>query len=170
VIRMGEKFEQVVDGIPGSEYDKIEAAVISKNGQHVAYVAGTDSDHFVVMDGKAGQSFEEIIKDTLVFSPDSGHVAYGTLKDGKYSIMLDGKSVGEYEGVGAPVFTADGKHIAFRAGVNKQSFVFVNGVPLMSHSGIVCEPVFRKDGVLEFMSVEKGILYRVTSKGFLPAP
>ena len=38
------------------------------------------------------------------------------------------------------------------------------------YTGIVCEPTFRKDGLLEFLTVEKGILYRVTSKAFLPAP
>jgi len=170
VARKGEKLMQVVDGTPSPEYDKMEAAVFSEKGQHVAYVAGTDSERFAVVDGVVGPGFESIINDTLVFSADGGSVAYGALKDGKYRIMADGKAVGEYDGVGMPSFSPDGKHIVFRAGMGKQAFVFVDGTQVPSYAGIVCEPTFRKDGVLEFMTVEKGILYRVTSNAFLPTP
>ena len=136
----------------------------------MAYVAGTESENFVVVDGKVGPAFEEIVADTLVFSPNGEHVAFGGVSKGKFSMMQDGKSLGEYDGVGPASFSSDGKHIAFRAGIGSQSFIFVDGTPVPRFTGIVCEPIFRKDGVLEFLSVDAGILYRVTSKAFLPTP
>ena len=169
-VRKGEKVVQIIDDKPGPEYDKLEAALFSENGQHVAYLAGTEAARFVVVDGKEQTDFEEIVKNTLVFSPDGGRVAYGALKNGKYRMVVDGTASGAYDGVGVPSFSPDGKHVTYRAGKSEQALVFVDGTEVPGYTGLVCEPVFRKDGVLEFMTAEKGILYRVTSKAFLPNP
>ena len=170
VARKGEKLVQVIDGKEDPEYDKVEAAFFSENGKRVAYVAGTDLERFLVVDGTPERGFEEIIKDTVVFSKDGGRLAYGVAKKDKYSLMVNGKLSDEYEGMGVPSFSPDGKHLVFRAGISRKSVVFVDGNTVPNYSGIVCEPVFRKDGVLEFLAVEKGSLYRVTNKAFLPAP
>ena len=160
----------MIDGKAGPEYDKAEPAMFSENGDHVAYLAGTEAERFVVVDGKAQSDFEEIVKNTLVMSSDGMRVAYGALKNGKYKMVIDGKTSGEYDAVGVPSFSPDGKHVTYRAGKNEQAIVFVDGDEVPNYIGLVCEPVFRKDGVLEFMTAEKGILYRITSKAFLPTP
>ena len=160
----------VFDENPGPEYDYAVSVNISPDGKRVAHGAQQDSKQFVVVDGKAQSDFEEIAKNTLVMSSDGMRVAYGALKNGKYKMVIDGKTSGEYDAVGVPSFSPDGKHVTYRAGKNEQAIVFVDGDEVPNYIGIVCEPVFRKDGVLEFMTAEKGILYRITSKAFLPTP
>jgi len=52
--------------------------------------------------------YDDIIGESLLFSPDSNHLAYTALKDNKWFIMLDEQAGPKYDRLYKPAFTADG--------------------------------------------------------------
>lgn len=162
--RKGEKWVAVVDDQAGREYAKLETPIFSENSQHVAYVAGDESGRFLVVDGKAGTEYEQVLKETVVFSSTGEFVAYAAvLPSKKTGIIVNDKVLGEYDSVGAPSFSPDGRHVTYRASVGDNLSVYVDGQVVTENIALVCEPVYRHDGVLEYMATEKGMLFRVTS-------
>ncbi|MEI8234620.1 MAG: hypothetical protein WCH57_08035 [Verrucomicrobiota bacterium] len=168
VVRKGEKFAVLVDGKEEPMYEKLDPPVFSEDGRHVAYVAGTMTGRLVVVDGQPGPEFEQILKDSLCFSADGSRCVYEGLKNGRCALMADGKPLGEYDALGTPSFSPDGKHLVCRAGRGEHVFVCIDGEEVSRYSDLVCEPVFRRDGVLEWLAIDNGGLFRVTSRAFAP--
>src|SRR5262245_28146031 len=54
-----------------------EIFAVSPDSQHVAYGAHAGRKQFVIVDGKAGKSYQVILGSMLRFSPDSRRLAYG---------------------------------------------------------------------------------------------
>ena len=78
---------------------------------------------------------------------------------------MDGKAGQEYDGVGARAFSADGKHVAYVAVTGTMDCVVVDGQAGPTYGGVPCGPVFRADGVMEYLAISKepgSVLYRVT--------
>ena len=67
---------------------------------------------------------------------------------------------------GSPVFSSDGRRVAYAAKKAGKCLVVVDGQPGPEHDRVPCGPVFRSDGVLEYLAVEEAaegsVLYRVT--------
>ncbi len=63
-----------------------------------------------------GPECDEILVESITFSPDGKHLAYGIRRDGKWSIVSDGvvgpsaDAIGKASGVH---FSSDGKHLAY---------------------------------------------------------
>ena len=104
----------------GKSYGYISDLVSSKDGRHFAYIAikaGGEERMSIVVDGNEGQLFDKIV--SPVFSPDGRFLVYRARQDGKRFIVvsdLKGKVLRQhkdYEMVFQPVFTEDGKSVAY---------------------------------------------------------
>ncbi len=191
VAKRGSKYLVVVDGKPGPEYrDIVEGSpLFSPDGKRVAYAAmKPDKLVFAVVDGIPGPGHDGIDNHTLVFSPDGKRVAYAAKKGRKWLLVVDpspgdsrlrqgyagqageagGKGGPEYDRIRKPVFSPDGKRVAYvaqkgnwgRGGV--QIFqVVVDGQPGPVYDEIVTRPTFHADGRVEYLAVEYETLLRV---------
>lgn len=108
----------VVDGNKWKEYDHVGAPSFSPNSRRVAFVAYSKGKQLVVVDGKEGRHYDEVLvtwektADFLSypynpygmanwqwqhFSPDSRHVAYVAKCNGKWRIVVDGVEASSYD-------------------------------------------------------------------------
>lgn len=89
---------------------------ISPDGKRVAYSSYDGVWRFVLDDATVHQSSD--MASGVRFSKDGAHVAYVLLGDEDKSPGIDGKEVGRFDDVKSPVFSPDGKKVAFgvRAG------------------------------------------------------
>jgi len=105
------------DGVKENKYEEASALVYSRDGSLHAYTARRGNNWFVVLNGKEGSAFDRVV--TPLFSPDSRQLIYRARKDGKRFVVVtdrDGNVINQhpaYEQVFQPVFTADGKSIAY---------------------------------------------------------
>ncbi len=102
---------------------------ISPDSRHTAYVAKAGDKMVVVVDGKEGKSYDEILSGTPIFSPDSRFVAYAA-KDGNQSfVVTDGREGKRYDGIikGILTFSPDSQHVAYAAKSGNSWFVVLDG-------------------------------------------
>ena len=92
----------------------------------IYYAAKKGNKWYAVIDGKESREYDEIAKDTPIFSSDSKHAAYAAGRGLKCFVVLDGKEGPEYESIskGARYFSPDGKHMAYAA-QNKTKWLMV---------------------------------------------
>ena len=120
----------VVDGQTGPWYRRIgELCLFCGSSAHVS------SAHFGHRSDMANGKFVLGHDNAygVVFSPDGNQVAYPAGTRDKVRIIHDGKPGPAYHGVGAPVFSADGKRLAYTATVgdddNSEQLVVIDGEP-----------------------------------------
>ncbi|XHR29138.1 MAG: WD40 repeat domain-containing protein [Chthoniobacteraceae bacterium] len=167
IARKINQWVSVVDGTAGTTaYDKMEALTFSADSQHFAYMGGDETGRFVAFDGKPGPEYPEIVKDSLIFAPTGASYAYCAIQENhKTAVVLNGKPLAEYETVGTPAFSPDGRHLTYRVNEGSQLFVHLDGKPVYGPTSLVTEPVIRRDGVLEFLLIDDNkTLQRVTAK------
>lgn len=154
----------VVDGEVGPEHDDILEGTprFSPGGDRLAYGARRMSKWTVVVDGQAGAEFESLLAGTPVFSPNGKRVAYGGRRTNTWVAVVDGQLGLQYDGIGIPVFSADSQHVVYVAARTGNQLVVVDERAGPQHEGVVCGPVFRADGVAEWIARNDGSLYRVT--------
>jgi hypothetical protein len=162
----GGKWMVVLDGQPGPEYDEVGKLVFSPDSKRLAYVAARGNMWLVVVDGQSGPEYDGILQDNLIFSSDGKRLAYAVQKGNKRLVVVDGQSGPEYDAIlqGSPVFSSDSKRLAYAVRMGTKSLVVVDGQPSSEYAACPCGPVFRQDGVLEFLAVDEDVLYRVTSR------
>jgi WD40 repeat protein len=94
----------------------VERVVLSPDGTRVAYSVKTNASTIgaynswmVVVDGELNKEHNEIISETMQFSPDSKHYAYFA-RDRNLVVVLDGKIAGMFTSLakGGPYFHPDG--------------------------------------------------------------
>jgi len=127
----------VVDATQSPEYasDAPIQLFFAPVGHHFAYVVGAQngSNSFVVDDGKVGLIYQGIASEA--FSPDGKHFAYvGTtpskaptpleVQAGKKQpqnecVVLDGVEQQHFAKIEPPLFSHDGQHIAYLAGIDQ---------------------------------------------------
>ena len=123
--------------------------VFSADGKRVAYVARKDEKWLVVLDGRPGPEYDEIMEGLPVFSPDGKRVAYAAMKDEKWLLVLDGRAEPGVRRImaGTPVFSPDGKRARLRRQERGKWFVVLDGQPGPEYDGIMAgTPVFSPDG------------------------
>jgi WD40 repeat protein len=101
----------------GKKYDETAMLTYSGDGLQYAYCARRGKDLFVVVNGKEGPKFDFVTSPS--FSPDAKRLIYRARKSGKRFVVvsdLSGNVTRQhpgYEQVFDPVFTADGRSIAY---------------------------------------------------------
>jgi hypothetical protein len=131
----GIKFQIVMDGVPGPEYDTIFSLFVSIDGLHVGYVGFIGSDKQFVIDGTPGpliaHSSDEII------SPDGKRTAYAIVGSrGLQQVVVDGLAGPIFDGIAdqSLYFSPDSKHVVYVAATNApgtggKNQVVLDGVP-----------------------------------------
>ena len=105
------------DGTKKKYYDEAAELTYNKDGSLHAYAARKGMEVFVVVNGKEGPAFDQVI--APVFSPDGRKLVYCARNSSKLFVVVadaNGKTVRQhpaYERVFEPVFTADGKSVAY---------------------------------------------------------
>ena len=99
----------VIDDEVGPWFHALGSIVLSADGEHLAYIAGSEDVHEVILDGATVSRQRQTDADSLVLSPDGKHAAYLTVRGGSRHLALDDTSgpVG-YDSVSYPFFTPDG--------------------------------------------------------------
>ena len=118
------------------------------------------------MDDKAEDVEMEFLAGGMVFSDDSNRLAYGGRRGDKFFLVVDGKKGADYDALGYFGFSHDGKHIAFTALKGDKMVIVVDGEERGEYSAVPAGPVFRSDGVLEFLAADKPSLYRIEVRDF----
>lgn len=167
----------VVDGRQGPVFDQIMGQFeFTPDSAHLAYIAqngpGSDSlranNWIAVLDGEPGPVFNRI--DALGFIPGGAHLAYIGLKAGRQCLVIDQKPGPEYDEVDPYFlrFTADGRHVGYRAQKGDRWMVVLDG-----REGAACEGILdwalSPDGAREAIAVRSGGRWFVEVDG-KPAP
>ncbi len=105
----------VLDGQPGSDYDKIMDVAFSPDGRHFAYLAKSQGECCVVVDGKEGRHFRARRLSKLSFSPDGGSIAFVVQLDSTELVFWKDKPGPEYERIDGDslAISPDSKHLAY---------------------------------------------------------
>jgi Tol biopolymer transport system component len=168
----GDRRFTVVDGKQGPTYDSVTHFRFSPDGKRYAYEAVDGSKKLVVVDGQAGDKYDRITD--FAFSPDGRHLVYaaqtifttsnvvlapstGTWVDVgtnqvKWVAVLDGKIGAGYDGIGSfpanaggPIFSPDGKHMAYCAEQGEKELVVLDDKPGANFDQINDPPIFSLD-------------------------
>ncbi len=124
---------------------------MSPDNERIAYAAERGDKWVMVVDGVAGQEYDQITigkrwfdTDFVAFSPDSRRVAHTARRAQDWFIVIDGIEHGPYEEiiaektfwkgpVGYAQFSLDGKQFAHTAKIDGAWFVIVDGVVVTSY-------------------------------------
>jgi Tol biopolymer transport system component len=159
----------LLDGNEQKWFDNILAGspVFSPTGEKVAYRAARGDKRLVVVDSTEGPLYDGLARE-LLFSPDGSRLAYfasrGVGQRKEHCAVIEGKESPFYSAIGDASFSLDSKHFTYRATVKTGDAVIVDGLTGPSHAGIVVGPVFRDDGMIEYIAVERDGFYRVILK------
>ena len=147
------------------------SVLFSPDSRRIAYLAHFGHRKRVYVDGKAEDVEMEFLVSGMVFSDDSKRLAYGGRRFNesfieKFFLVVDGKKGADYDALGYFGFSHDGKHIAFAAKKSNKMVIVVDGQERAEYSEVPAGPVFRSDGVLEFLAADKPSLYRIEVRDF----
>ena len=155
----------VADGKAGGGYKHIWGIEFSADAKHLAYVAkeGTGQAECLVLDGAkriepegfvtyrylnqardpnflmhSSVSWPVIFPEKVVhFSPDGEHLAYAAVRGSGRMVVLDNDHEAHvYDQVGAPVFSADNRHLAYIAQKSGKHIVVVDRAEGPEYDGI----------------------------------
>lgn len=146
------------------------AVLFSPDSQRVAYLARTGPtekvSQRVYVDGEPDDVELEFLVSGMTFSSDSKRLAYGGRRGNRFFLVVDGIKGDEYDALGHFEFSADGKHVVFAALKGKKFVIVLDGKERAEYTSVGAGPVFRSDGVFEYLVAEKPSLYRVEVTGF----
>jgi WD40 repeat protein len=142
------------------------SVLFSPDSRRIAYLAHSGPTKRVYVDGKAEDIEMDFLVSGMVFSDDSKRLAYEGRQGDKFFLVVDGKKGTDYNALGYFGFSPDGKHIAFTAKKGDQMVVVLDGQERGEYDAVPAGPVFRSDGVLEFLAADKSSLYRIEVTNF----
>ena len=77
-------------------------------------------------------------------------------------MVVNSRLSSPYDGAHIPVFSPDGKNMAYVANDNKKFFVVVNGEPGHRYDNIIQGgPSVKNDGTAEYLALKEETIYRV---------
>lgn len=143
---------------------------LSADGKHFAFMGKVKGTTAVWLDGKAVQADVETVSfgnsGSIFFSPNSKRLAFAAEAPGnKVCWIVDGKSGPQAPGQQLLTFdfSPDSAHFAYALPSDeftRSVIIVVDGKPRASHPIVCAGPVFRADGVLEYLVQENGELCR----------
>src|SRR5690348_14621658 len=100
-----------------ADYDQVKSMTVGIDSRHLAFLAGKKDKQFIVLDGKAGQSFDWIIPDSISAPLDFSRMAFVIQNGNQMSAVIDGTVGPGYYYIGADrvTFSPDAKHTAYTA-------------------------------------------------------
>jgi Tol biopolymer transport system component len=112
-----------------------------KRSARLAYVWHINGKARVVLDGKPGPAYDQILsteRGSVVYSDDDSHHAYVAQKGQKDVVVVDGDESPEYDDVWSYSLqlSRDGRTHAFVAPEGKRRFMVVNGRPHLEHEWV----------------------------------
>ena len=156
------KWVFVLDDVEWGPYDKIEEprpddyskyypdipVFFSSDGQHAAITVKQDKLASLVVDGTVVASFKKM--GTPVFSPDGKRTAVWASDGDKEFIVLDGKALPGFKEIDKwqIFFSPDGRHVAYKAKINKQWFPAVDDTPSANGFDVILTTRPDKKGIV----------------------
>ena len=141
----------------------------SPDSQHLAFSGRRGGQLAIWLDGQPAPC-DIPFKDcpngkAICFSPDSKRLAFIVNTGTALHWVVDGKADPGAKSFHSPLgldFSPDSKHYAYSASgdAGEGIRVVVDGVVRAKHPVITCGPVFRADGVLEYLAIEERALMR----------
>ncbi|MDI1443287.1 hypothetical protein [Polyangium sp. 6x1] len=126
-----------VDGVDGAEYlgIGIESLVWSADGRRLAYPARRETGWSLVVDGRAGPTFDGLGE--VVLSPDGVHVAYAAQQKGAWRVVLDERPGPAFDAIleGTMLFGRGGR-FAYVGRTGASVRAVVDGAPGPLYDGI----------------------------------
>jgi WD40 repeat protein len=138
----GKKFEEK----EGSPYDDISAITLSPDGKHAAYIAKRSGKLFLVLDGTEQSYPADDVATQPLFSPNGKRSASVGIFGIQRSIVLDGKAGRRYDEIGRPVFSPDGRRIAYPAKKGQAWLMVVGQKEGTAAYDMIVTPQFSSDG------------------------
>jgi hypothetical protein len=114
----------VIDGHGGPIFDDVSSPTFSADGRRIAYVASMGGKQCAVVDGVQGPRYDRVGE--VLFSPDGTRVAYpaqpiASIPTG-FSFWPEWQADHETVVEGTPVFSANGRHLAYEAEIHDEAF------------------------------------------------
>jgi hypothetical protein len=109
------KHRVVVDGVAGPECDWAHDLEFSADGRHLAFVASSGGEQFVVVDGVEQPRRTAIGDGSFRFSPDGRRFCYVAARENGWTLVVDGEEHPVEDIVSGPYFSPDSRHIAYVA-------------------------------------------------------
>ncbi len=140
------------------------SVLFSPDSRRIAYLAHFGRMKRVISTARPRKSKWSFCKGGWCSATIPKRLAYGGRRlNGfidKFFLVVDGKKGADYDALGYFGFSHDGKHIAFMAKKGNKMVIVVDGQERAEYSAVPAGPVFRFDGVLEFLAGDKPYLYR----------
>jgi len=102
--------EKSIDRINMAAWHR-DTITASPDAKHIAYVADTGVDQYIVADGREGIKYGQVI--SPIYSPDSKHLAYRAKHGRDAFAVLDGLEQARFHSVARLLFSVDGNHLAY---------------------------------------------------------
>ncbi len=167
----GDKTHIVVDGKEGPAVGDPETPIFSPDGKRMAYQTRFDGKYAVVVDGVPQRAYSFVTG--LRFGAD-GRLAYSARDWEEWTIVVDGQEIARFpkrtdssgsEAWPVPIFSKDGKHLAWVAPEGEKPTVVVDGKAGKAYDGLGEELVLHPtDGHAAYIAKDMGKTFVVNGQ------
>ena len=135
----------------------------SADSRHLVYKAEADDTFMMVLDGKNGKDYGDVLHLTAVFSPDNLRFAYVADNNSKRFVIEDGKELEHFNDILFITFSPDSKRLAYAARLGDKDLVVLDGNKGGTYSAIMGEGgiVFDSPGSFHYLAMKDNDIYLV---------
>jgi Tol biopolymer transport system component len=114
VAKRGDQWMLILDGKESPPIEEVYSPRFNPNGNGLAWCAKKNKQAAVFYNGKPLDKLYDGVT-ACIFSPDGMRTAHLAERAGKWLAVIDGVEGEEYKDVDVPIFSRDGKHVAYGA-------------------------------------------------------